>query len=70
MWPHESISTLGRLATSLRGREVKITNGFETGDKESARKQVAQTRRSKHMHMLVVSQQDFVVVIKEISPKK
>ena len=49
---------------------MKITNGFETGDKESARKQVAQTRRSKHRQMLVVSQQDFVVVIKENSANK
>ena len=59
MWPHESISTLGRFLTSLRGRDVKIMSGFETGDRDKARKLVAHTRSIKHIQMLAVSQHDF-----------
>ena len=66
MWPHESISTLGKFSTSLRGREVKITSGLETGDKDRARKHMAHTSRSKHIQMLAVSQHDFVEVIKDV----
>ena len=60
MWPHESISTLGRFSTSLRGRDVKITSGFETGDRERGRKLVAHTRSIKQIQMLAVSQHDLV----------
>ena len=43
-----------------------MTSGFETGDKDRAKKHVAHTRRSKHIQMLAVSQHDFVEDIKEV----
>ena len=58
IWPHESISTLGKFSTSLRGRDVNITKGLDTGDSDNAKKLVAHTRRSSELHMLAVSQQD------------
>ena len=60
MWPHESISTFDRFWTLLRGRDVKMTSAFETGDRDKAKKLVAHTRSNKHIQMLAVSQHDFV----------
>ena len=38
---------------------MKITSGFETGDRDKARKLVAHTRSIKHIQMLAVSQHNF-----------
>ena len=58
IWPHESISTLGRFSTSLQGRDGNITKGLDTGDSDKAKKLVAHTRRSSEIHMLAVLAQD------------